>query len=175
MIEVNDKSRKKRVIPRGIAVALPVLWTSFIFYNSLQTASRSLEQSGFFVDLFTNMTRLLYKGAIPQKLLGYIELRLVDDIRSLAHIFEFFVLYLLCYIAFASLAKIRRNMSAAFAYGLVIVLMDETIQIFVDGRGFQIKDILLDCSGMLIAFLGILLVIYLRTGKSKEIRDESGE
>ena len=171
---MSEKSSKCNMILMSAKTILLILWTSFIFYNSLQTASRSLEQSGFFVDLFTNMVRILYGGAIPQKILGYIELRLVDDVRSLAHIFEFFVLFVLCYIAFLSMAKIQKHISAAFIYGLAVVIMDETIQIFVDGRGFQIKDILLDSTGMLLAFLSILLVLYLRTVRIKKVADENG-
>lgn len=170
---MKEKAGKIKTLYMTLAFVTLAAWTGFIFYNSLQTASESLEQSGFFVDLFTNIIRIVYGGAIPRKILGYIELRLVDDIRNLAHIFEFFVLYILSYVVTGFIRKIVRRMSAAFVYGLVVILLDETIQIFVDGRGFQIKDILLDSMGMILAFLGIVFVLYLKAVKSKKAPDEN--
>ena len=162
----KDTTSKKRIL-NYIVISAAILWTGFIFSNSLQTASESLEQSGVFVTFFINIAKTIYGNSIPAGLSRYIELHLVEHIRSLAHIVEFFVLYLLAGRSFGSFHKIRRVYTHAFLYGLIVMAIDETIQIFVDGRGFQIKDLALDTLGMTFALVLIILVRYLKFKKVK--------
>jgi VanZ family protein len=158
----------KRKILNYIFIAAALSWTAFIFSNSLNTAAESLEQSGIFVAFFVNIANAIYGDSIPIGLSEYIELHLVDHIRNIAHVFEFFVLYLLARLSFKSFSKIKRVAAYAFLYGLIIMVFDETIQIFVDGRGFQIKDLLLDTLGMILGLTVIFLIRYFRIRKQGE-------
>ncbi|MBN2883452.1 MAG: VanZ family protein [Clostridia bacterium] len=137
---------------------ITLLWTFFIFYNSMQTASESLEQSGVFVDMFINLAKIIYGDILPAGLMQYIEFNLVEDVRNIAHLFEFYILYILSNRAFKSIERKIRYSAHAFLYGLIVMTLDETIQIFVDGRGFQFKDIILDSLGLVLAYLTILTV-----------------
>ncbi len=161
--------RKKQSLNKIIDIAFilaGILWTGFIFYNSLQTATESLEQSGVFVEIFIKITKTIYGDVTPTRMMRYIEVNLVDDIRNAAHIFEFFVLYILVSRALQSFKRILNFPAYAFLYGFIIIMADETIQIFVDGRGFQLKDIIFDSLGMVLAYFMILLTIYIGVRRS---------
>jgi len=137
-----------------------VIWTAFIFSNSLQTASESLEQSGFFVDMFSNLVKWIYNDSVPSWMVIYMETGLVDDIRSLAHIFEFFVLYIFAWLSIGYFKQGNFKTKLAFLYGISVIVIDETIQIFVDGRGFQFKDMILDACGLFIAYIVVAAATY---------------
>lgn len=49
----------------------------------------------------------------------------------------------------------------ALAFGLLMGLITETIQLFVPGRSGEITDVLIDFSGYLLGFLIILLILFL--------------
>lgn len=157
----------KRKILNWIFIAATLSWTVFIFSNSLNTATESLEQSGIFVTFFVNIANAIYGDSIPMGLTEYIELHLVDHIRNMAHVIEFFILYLLARASFKSFHKIERVTTHALLYGLIIISVDETIQIFVEGRGFQIKDLLLDTLGIILGITVIFITSYFRIRKQR--------
>ncbi len=71
-------------------------------------------------------------------------------LRDLLHIVEFmslsflFVLLLLV----LSMYRIYLNMIISAIFGITYAFSDEVHQIFVDGRSFEITDLLLDCTGV---------------------------
>lgn len=58
--------------------------------------------------------------------------------------------------------------------GLSTAVIDETIQLFVDGRAGMIKDVLLDFSGVVTGFAVMLAfyLIYIRIRKRKQGEDK---
>ncbi len=124
--------------------------TMLIWFNSLMPADVSSEQSGFIVGIINSLFDWM-NISIDQSLLSAI-------IRKLAHFIEFSVLgYLYFNISFKQSNK--KNLIIAILLGIVVAIIDECIQLFVDGRAFMLTDIGIDSSGVITGSL-IGLLIY---------------
>lgn len=118
---------------------LSILTIGFIFYQSSLSASASSEVSGVFVNLINNVLQYVHIN------ININTLSLL--IRKLAHFLEFFILGFF----------LVKGFNYKIIYLLIIVLLvaitDESIQIFVNGRAFQITDIIIDFIGGLTSIL----------------------
>ena len=80
-----------------------------------------------------------------------------SNLRSFAH----FLLYLcggaISCILFIIACKKNKYLHCAF-FGLIYSILDEIHQIFVPGRAFEVKDIIIDFSGFIIG-LGVVALI----------------
>ncbi len=131
-------STRKIILSLCIAACL-----AFIWINSLMPAEVSGEMSGF-----------------AEKILRYIfgeELAVGEAVlRKLAHCTEFavygFVLALFMY------EKLTARLPLIAFCGLGTAVMDETIQLFSDGRAGQIKDVWIDFSGFAAGVLFVFLL-----------------
>ena len=114
----------------------PVLfgaWTIFIFARSLQPAGISKEESG----------RLLFflQQWVPFELTQHV-------VRKAAHFVEYAALGFLGWFTF-ELRHGWERPTFAMVLCLLVALCDETIQLFVEGRGGMVADIWLDLAGVL--------------------------
>ena len=154
---------KKRALLIIFLVA-SVLWALFIFSNSLQTGESSGEMSGSVTEAIN-------------KLLGAISPSLEVThkfVRKAAHFCEFGVLSTLVsfalYFFFAKSDKRELWCLLAIPISALVAACDETIQLFVDGRGGSVVDVLIDTSGACAAaliFLGITLIMKLHNKRTK--------
>ena len=130
---------------RGFAVlcAFSVLWTLFIFWHSLQTADVSSAESG----------RIL---AFLRQFLPFLS---HTFLRKMGHFTEFAVLGVLLALtlrAKGAPARVKalptglRCWGLPLGLGLLAALCDEGIQLFVPGRSAEVRDILIDVSGVLL-------------------------
>ena len=69
------------------------------------------------------------------------------------------------YIYFINKMKLRLILS--LISGIIVAIISEIIQIFAEGRGPAIKDVLLDYSGYLLSTLIILLIMFLIIKKKR--------
>jgi VanZ family protein len=141
---------------KRITTYILILWVGVIWANSLMPGSISSTQSGFVVGVFSFI-------------FDRIGITVSDDvlsslIRSIAHYVEFLFLGLLLALRFSKL-------TFAYLLGTAVLLIDEIIQIFVPGRAFEVKDLLIDSFGLLTG----LLIIFLFTLKSRRNRTKSLE
>ncbi|MFH2117455.1 MAG: VanZ family protein [Bacillota bacterium] len=141
-----------------VFVVLSIIMTMIIWLNSLMPASVSSEQSGFIVGIINSVFEWI-GISIDQSLLSVI-------VRKLAHFLEFTVLGFLFFNVHFKVNN-RKNMIFAISLGIVIAIIDECIQIFVDGRAFMITDIGIDSIGVIVgSFIGLLICIkYKRKNK----------
>jgi len=128
---------------------ISILWVCFIFYNSTQTAIESSQASG-------NIISIVNSG------LDYINVYINPDvlsiiIRKLAHMFEFFILYIILYILLKEY-KIKNIFYLSLSFCIIIAFSDEGIQLFVEGRSSSIVDVLFDTTGALLGFIFYLLI-----------------
>ena len=154
---------KKRALLIIFLVA-SILWALFIFSNSLQTGESSGEMSGSVTEAINKLL-----GAISPSL--EVTHRFV---RKAAHFCEFGVLSTLVsfalYFFFAKSDKRELWCLLAIPISALVAACDETIQLFVDGRGGSVVDVLIDTSGACAAaliFLGITLMVKLRKKRTK--------
>lgn len=154
---------KKRALLIIFLVA-SVLWALFIFSNSLQTGESSGEMSGSVTEAINKLL-----GAISPSL--EVTHRFV---RKAAHFCEFGVLSTLVsftlYFFFAKSDKRELWCLLSIPISALVAACDETIQLFVDGRGGSVVDVLIDTSGACAAaliFLGITLIMKLHNKRTK--------
>jgi len=136
------KNKKSFIIFTALTAAI----TAFIFGNSLLDGGTSSEVSGFFSHAVDSFLRLL--GFEPDAdTVSHV-------IRKTAHFGEYF---LLSASAFGALYSIKGGLRLPFAsvgFSAVVALIDEFVmQRITPGRGPQITDVLIDCSGALLAAL----------------------
>lgn len=128
-------------------LVLSVLWTIFIFSNSIATAEQSSEKSS------TIVTFLLNYINIDMSLLTVI-------IRKLGHFFEFLIQGIFIGSFYLLSNNYTKNIISVLFFGLITAVTDEFIQLFSPGRSGMIQDVLIDFSGTITAVL-VCLIIYL--------------
>ena len=149
---------KKRQL-RVYWVVAAVLWTLFIWSNSMQTAVQSGAQSGGFIEL---IRPFLEWTPIPEAYWEFL-------VRKAAHMTEFAVLAG-CWSGGLMIPErdIRRAAIMAMTMSVLTAAVDETIQLFVPGRAGMIRDVLIDSTGAAIAILilmGIITLVRRRRAK----------
>ena len=87
-------------------------------------------------------------------------------VRKAAHFTEYGILGVLLALELANFVKgwLRRFFEPA-SLALSVAFIDETIQLFVEGRSGQIMDIWIDLAGAALGILITLAIIGNRTGK----------
>lgn len=152
-----DKHRARLILYAALSLAVMV----GIFILSSQNAEISAGLSESF--LGTIIGRLL-AAALPK----LTEKGIFNDIRKYAHIFEFFCLGMTSCLFFTELKtpRILRGALYSVAFSVFYACTDEFHQLFVPGRSGEVKDILIDTSG--IVFGVMLTTLIVRIGKKKK-------
>ena len=148
---------------------LSALIAAFIFYMSAQNSNSSSGMSGglirFFIDLFPK-----FKNLPETSKEIHIE-NLQFFVRKAAHWSVYFSLGL-----FSSLALFTHEMRfykrplIAAGSCLTYAISDEIHQLFIPGRSGEIRDVLIDFSGSIIAILIVVLINKKRASSSKDTK-----
>ena len=126
-----------------LCVTLILCCLVFIWGNSLLPGS----VSGAISDFFKRILQSLFEQGESDSsgMLGFL-------VRKTAHFTEFTALGLsLCWL----FGMLKKGRLAPFLCGAAAACVDETIQIFVPGRGPSVRDVCIDSSGVL---LGVILL-----------------
>lgn len=139
-----------------------VLYILFIFGNSMQTADTSSGQSSAVLTLMVESL-----SALGVDNIGITE----HIIRKMAHFTEYTLLGMLIYknVRIQFSARNERVLYTCLL-GFAVPFMDETIQLFVEGRSGQISDVWLDMSGVVFGvciMLAVIAFIGRKRGKSQ--------
>ena len=159
---------KKRRRTAIIFFVLSIVWMLFIWGNSLQPGSTSGNMSGTITEKINELLKIFGEDAELPHLF----------IRKAAHFLEFAALSLLlsfCAFNFFELkptdSYARNSLSLlALPASVLVAAIDETIQLFVDGRVGAITDVLIDTSGAAMSalvFFAILVLFKRRISKEK--------
>ena len=108
---------------------------------SNQSGSSSTSESNIFVDFIYSIIH------IDKDILVVI-------IRKSAHIFEYFVLFLLMY-NYIRYYSIKSKFILSIILCIVYSIFDEGHQLFIEGRAGEVLDVLVDTIGV---FLGYILI-----------------
>lgn len=129
----------KNVIRKHIWQLILAAYIAFIFSNSLTPAVQSSAESGYVLELVHGI--LDFWGVKALWLTEYV-------IRKLAHFTEYTVMGILLFQSMKSpdcgIVWIKRLHRTAVFW---IPFVDETLQLFTEGRSGQISDVWLDMSG----------------------------
>lgn len=134
-----------------IFIILTILWICVIWGHSLMPASASTEESSFFLDLLASII------PISDMDLG------MTLIRKLAHFTEYAILAILLTVDFHNLVKdkVSKVIFPLFS-GLLTAQIDETIQLFVEGRSGQVTDVWIDFAGVCFAAAITCVIMFKR-------------
>ncbi len=150
--------------------ALVVIWMGVIFFMSSQTGKESGALSGKVITTIASIVDSDFEKMSDEEKSIVIE-KWQHFTRKTAHFSEYAVLGVLCMLALLQYEKIRRQM--CIVWSVLIAAMyassDEIHQRFVDGRGGQVSDVILDSSGALVGCL-ILFGIYMWIRKRKNCK-----
>ena len=139
-----------------ICIAITVGITLFIFAHS---ASPAADSSGASRGVYATVCRIFefFGGEFPLT---------HKEFRKLAHFIEFSALgFMLVMTTRSFTARVAKNLCAPLFAGLMVSVIDETIQLYYPGRSGEVRDVLIDFSGVL--FGVILALIVLRITKKK--------
>ena len=134
-----------------------VLYVGFVFGNSLTPAVESSAQSMSVLQLVTGAMKAVGLGNV-----GVTE----HFIRKAAHFSEYTLLGILlaqCLAQYGLMAVTRWQFHGLL--GFLIPFVDETLQLFTEGRSGQISDVSLDCAGVLFG-----TVLFLAVGRWRRRR-----
>ena len=144
-----------------ILIIASVLWTAFIFSNSLDNAEESTEKSSTVTETVNKVASAVgIKEEIPH-----------STVRDMAHFTEFAVLAFLISLDLALFLYPKLSRKLALFLGLcaaslpacfLLACVDELIQKFSGGRASQFSDVLLDTLGSLCGVVGfaVIYIIY---------------
>ncbi len=151
--------KKSEKITKIIIITLLILNILFIFTNSLLPPELSSEESEAFGGILSKLFP-------PDTAFGAF---IRDNVRKLAHFAEFFTLGVLSALVTRLYLRGRVTVLMSYVFGLLVALVDETIQIFT-GRGPMISDVWLDFSGYVLSltlvYILILLINKYKNGKT---------
>ena len=156
-------SKREKVIS-CVLWCVSAFWIVFIFSNSMQTGTESGAMSGSVTDAINAFLGTIHPLLHVSHLF----------VRKAAHFCEFALLALL--LCFSVRSVTRKNddkrfnllwIISAFAGAVMTAATDETIQLFVDGRGGSPVDVLIDSSGAACATAVFFLIVWLSKRKNK--------
>lgn len=125
---------------RFIWIAVVALYVLFIFSNSMKPAELSSEDSGAVLRLVHQV--LAWIGADKSVITEHM-------IRKTAHFSEYTLLGILLFQCLKlCLKQLDKRIFFQIIIGFMVSFVDETIQLFVEGRSGQISDVWLDCFGV---------------------------
>ncbi len=139
---------------RIVFTIITLLWVAVIFSFSLQPAEVSSDISSSFG---RKLLELFLPGLFERlELMPQEQLELWHLIlRKCAHFAEYLILGVLSSVTLLQM-KLRYRGIAGIGFCIAVAAIDETIQLFVDGRAGRPVDVLLDGAG---ASVGIVLII----------------
>lgn len=139
---------KYKILP----ILAVVFWMVFIFYLSHQPASVSNGLSkGITEAIVTTIEKVVPNQEFDIRYVNHV-------IRKNAHFLAYFVLGFLAMYALGRF-KLKRYkwIGLAILVGVLYAISDEVHQLFVPGRGGQLKDVLIDSAGVL-AGVGVYII-----------------
>lgn len=135
-MKLSMKQENQDKLKKIISIILLIFWCFLIFYFSNQPGSVSNVSSGVIVNFI--------KKIIPG---NYHTITFI--VRKLAHISIYFILYLLTFNCFKRFNKRKY----AIYFCLLYAVSDEIHQLFVVNRSCELRDILIDMIGVVLAYL----------------------
>ena len=139
---------------KTIFTVLTFLWVGVIFSFSLQTGEVSGDMSSSILQKMISWAAVeVFEEFEPITQIQWDFLHLI--LRKCAHFTEFAILGMLSTFTLFQ-TKVARKALIAIGFCLAIASMDETLQLFVDGRVGSAMDVLIDVAG---AGVGVLVVI----------------
>ena len=148
-METKRKTSPLVILARILFTGCLIYSVWFIFQNSLQIAQASGEQSQRVQEILNALAAKVGLGPFS-----------LHTVRKMAHFAEFALLgfwFMLCLRVYTR--HFVRHVSWPLFCGLLVAVIDETIQLYVPGRTASTLDVLLDFSGVWCGLSAALLIL----------------
>lgn len=156
MIKDTRRDNWAKILTIAVVIAIVFIWG-----HSLIPGKYSKDESNFFLDIINNF---FINIGIDFQMTSFI-------IRKMAHFTEYFILgALLLTTLRLYVDKIADKIFHILFIGLLVPVIDEFIQLFVDGRGGEIRDVIIDFSGVMCGMILSYLIIKVTLNKRKKYK-----
>ena len=133
----------------------------FIFYNSMQDAVESTQQSGQAVEVVQQVVAVFAPNSSIITATGAEYDKLHAFVRTLAHFSEFALLGALAGWCCLAYTDKRKWMLVPLCGVALSAVLDELLQTTIEGRGAQFSDVLLDVVGGIAGIAFAVLTVWL--------------
>jgi len=149
----NNIQKSKLVLAMRVLFTIATFATIlFIFSNSVEIAEISGGKSALVTQWLNSVLQSLGFG------FQFTE----HIVRKLAHFAEFALLgFWMMLTLRVYTRRILSHITIPLFFGLLIPVLDETLQMFVDGRSSQVRDVLIDFSGVMAGIACALFLLLL--------------
>ncbi|HDK7174800.1 TPA: VanZ family protein [Clostridium botulinum] len=137
----------------------PFIWMAIIFIFSNQPGESSNKNNFFIADVLRRGKITLFKH-IDYNFFNFL-------IRKAAHITEYFILFMLLYLAFKKTFYKNPKIKAAIIT-VLYACTDEFHQLFIPGREGKVRDVLIDSIGVFIGLFLIYTFEFIKKHKKKK-------
>ncbi len=163
------KLRKIRIIAFAASAALAIA----IFCFSAQSSNESSDTSGAVIRFICRLFYPDFELLSAEKSLKIVE-NLSFFVRKAAHFSIYFALGASTFCGFFTFFRLKLYLRVVFAFAVCVLysVSDEIHQYFVPGRSCEFRDVCIDSSGALLAFLFGLC--FYKIYKSRRIKKERG-
>lgn len=132
---------------------LVIFWMALIFNLSHQQAYKSNRLSKGATEIIVETIEKVAPNIVVNKR------SFNNTLRKNAHLFAYFVLGILVTNALRSSGVTGyRAMGLAIFICVLYAISDETHQLFIPGRGGQVKDVIIDSAGAIVGVLGYRII-----------------
>ena len=152
---------------KKVCFVLMIVWMIVIFAFSSRNADLSTQDSHSIGMLLGRLILPTFQNLDADRQLSFAN-KVDHPVRKLAHMAEYAVLGLLISGSYTDRTKKWLDrIRVPFIIGAVYAVSDEVHQMFVPGRSCEVKDMMIDSSGVLIGVL-FGMVVWRKTRENKE-------
>lgn len=140
---------------KKIFIILTILWMAMIFYMSNQPAAASTVQSNNAIE---------FLGTLP--IIGNVIETLTTNgtvtviVRKSAHMFSYAMLSIFVFMSMYDLkVDFKKLCIKSIVIAFIYAITDEIHQFFIPGRSCELRDVLIDTSGAILAMFVVYLIV----------------
>ncbi len=151
-MKLTKQDKKNKIL----SIILLVLWLSLIFFFSNQNGELSSNSSSLVVNIVNSFLKLFN----PKIDISIYPIT-VFIIRKLAHMFLYFILYLLTYYLMYQF-NLKKRFILSLLFCIFYAITDEVHQLFINERSGQIIDVIIDTLGSIIAIFFLKVITFFK-------------
>lgn len=140
-------------VKKVIKLVLLICCMGLIFFFSSQINTDSSASTSIVVDMLYKLVSI-FSNVKYDEFVQFV----FKPVRKLAHFSEFCLLGILIYLNVIEYRK-NKTILLSIVFAFIYAISDEVHQLFVPGRAFAIKDILIDTSGAILGIFVIHLIV----------------
>lgn len=154
---------------RMILIILTIIWMLIIFWFSSQNSTQS---SGTSQKVIKAVLKIV--SDVEQEQENIIVEQMQHIVRKMAH-FSIYMIGGILLINLVSTYTAKKAWIYAWLIGTMYAITDEIHQYFVPGRSCEIRDVVIDSSGVIIGIVMVVLIKYILTKLKTTMKKEALE